>query len=220
MKSAVLERQLGRLDDALNTLQEAIAKYPSFDKLHIIRGQIFTSRGETVQARNAYAQGCKACPKSIPLWILSARLEEKAGVIIKARGLLEKARLFNPKNDELWAESIRIEERAGSTQQAKSVLARGESSLYRARSELTRSNARMPDLADSMGHGYLHGATTTTQRSIRRRAQEGGRAPRGHHRCGASVLGRTQDREDAAVDGECHQGGQRLGRRVGLVAQI
>jgi len=127
MKSAVLERQLGRLDDALNTLQEAIAKYPAFDKLHIIRGQIFTSRGETVQARSAYAQGCKACPKSIPLWILSARLEEKAGVIIKARGLLEKARLFNPKNDELWAESIRIEERAGSTQQAKSVLARGES---------------------------------------------------------------------------------------------
>ncbi len=127
MKSAVLERQLGKLDDALKTLQEAITKYPGFDKLHMIRGQILDSRGETVAARAAYAQGCKSCPKSIPLWILSARLEEKAGVIIKARGLLEKARLFNPKNDELWTESIRIEERSGSTQQAKSVLARGES---------------------------------------------------------------------------------------------
>ena len=194
MKSAVLERQLGRLDDALNTLQEAIAKYPAFDKLHMIRGQIYTSRGETVQARNAYAQGCKACPKSIPLWILSARLEEKAGVIIKARGLLERARLFNPKNDELWAESIRIEERAGSTQQAKSVLARGKSpgSRLKARAELTRSNARMPHLSHPVVHGHLHGAAAATKRTVRRRAQEGRRTPRGYHRCGAAVLGRTQ----------------------------
>ena len=121
----MLERQLGLIDQALETLEQAIRKYPAFDKLHMIRGQIYDSKGEIVKARNAYAQGCKSCPKSIPLWILSARLEEKAGVIIKARSLLEKARLYNPKNDELWTESIRIEERAGSAQQAKSVLARG-----------------------------------------------------------------------------------------------
>ncbi|KAK8864243.1 hypothetical protein IAR55_001489 [Kwoniella newhampshirensis] len=124
MKSAVLQRQLGQLEEALKTLERAIAKFPSFDKLHMVRGQIYESRKEVANARNAYAQGCKACPKSIPLWILSARLEEKAGVTIKARSLLEKARLYNAKNDELWAESVRIEERAGSTQQAKSLLAR------------------------------------------------------------------------------------------------
>ncbi|ORX36867.1 PRP1 splicing factor, N-terminal-domain-containing protein [Kockovaella imperatae] len=124
MKSAMLERQLGMLDAALDTLQQAISKYPGFDKLHMIRGQILESRGETSEARSAYAQGCKSCPKSIPLWILSARLEEKAGIVIKARSLLEKARLHNPKNDELWMESIKIEERSGSAQQAKSVLAR------------------------------------------------------------------------------------------------
>lgn len=116
------------LDEALQTLEQAIAKYPRFDKLHLIRGQIFDGRGETVNARNAYAQGCKSCPKSIPLWILSARLEEKAGVTIKARSLLEKARLYNPKNEELWAESIKIEDRAGGSAQAKSLLARGRSS--------------------------------------------------------------------------------------------
>ncbi|RSH81568.1 hypothetical protein EHS25_006190 [Saitozyma podzolica] len=124
MKSAVLERQLGLLDEALKTLEQAIAKFPNFDKLHMIRGQIYESRNEVPQARQAYAQGCKACSKSIPLWILSARLEEKAGVTIKARSLLERARLYNPKNDELWAESIKIEERAGGMQQAKSLLAR------------------------------------------------------------------------------------------------
>lgn len=126
MKSATLERQLGMLDEAPKTLEQAIAKYPSYDKLHMIRGQIFEGQGEIVSARNAYGQGCKACPKSIPLWQLSARLEEKAGVTIKARALLEKAKLYNPKNDELWAESIKMEERGGSTQQARAVLARGE----------------------------------------------------------------------------------------------
>lgn len=129
MKSAQLERQLGKLDEALKTLEEAIKKFPQFDKLHMIRGQIHDSRGETTAARQAYAQGCKLCPKSIPLWILSARLEIKADVVIKARGLLERARYFNPKNDELWTESIKIEEKASGPQQAKSLLARGKSLL-------------------------------------------------------------------------------------------
>ncbi|WVF71630.1 hypothetical protein IAT40_006438 [Kwoniella sp. CBS 6097] len=124
MKSAVLQRQLGQLDAALEILDQAIKKFSTFDKLHMIRGQIYESRKETAQARAAYAQGCRSCPKSIPLWILAARLEEKAGITIKARSLLENARMRNPKNDLLWAESVKIEERAGSTQQAKSVLAR------------------------------------------------------------------------------------------------
>ncbi|WVN88097.1 uncharacterized protein L203_103297 [Cryptococcus depauperatus CBS 7841] len=124
MKSAVLQRQLGKLDESLKTLDAAIAKFTSFGKLYMIRGQIYESLGEVSAARNVYAQGCRSCPKSTALWILSARLEVRAGVVIKARSLLEKARLHNPRNDELWVESIKIEERAGSTQQAKSVLAR------------------------------------------------------------------------------------------------
>lgn len=127
MKSAVLERQLGNLDAALTILDQAITKFPNFDKLHMVKGQIHSSLNNIPAARAAYAQGCKSCSKSIPLWILAARLEEKAGVTIKARSLLEKARLYNQKNDELWAESINIEERAGGTQQAKSLLARGKS---------------------------------------------------------------------------------------------
>lgn len=127
MKSAVLERQIGKLDEALKTLEDAIGRFPRFDKLHMIRGQILEQKGDVPGARAAYAQGTRSCPKSVPLWILSARLEEKAGVVIKARSLLEKARLHNLKNDELWTESIKIEERAGGAQQAKSLLARGES---------------------------------------------------------------------------------------------
>ena len=167
MKSAQLERQLGKLDEALKTLELAIKKYPQFDKLHMIRGQIYDSKGDIPAARTAYAQGCKSCPKSIPLWILSARLEVKAGVIIKARALLERARLHNPKNDELWTESIRIEETASGPQQAKSLLARGK--LHDPRSvkpgfeaDVPFSHARMPYLTFIMGDGHLDGEPSTT----------------------------------------------------------
>jgi predicted negative regulator of RcsB-dependent stress response len=128
MKSAVLERQQGNLDVALKTLDEGIAKFPTFDKLYMIKGQIFQDRGEVAQARETYAKAVKVCSKSVPLWILASRLEEKAGVVIKARSLLEKARLVNPKEAELWEESVRVEERSGSAAQARAVLARGASS--------------------------------------------------------------------------------------------
>lgn len=125
MKSAVLERQQGNLDQAMKTLDEGIAKFPNFDKLYMIKGQIFQCRDQNPQARETYAKAVKVCPTSIPLWILASRLEEKAGIAIKARSLLEKARLVNPKEAELWEESVRVEERAGSAAQARAVLARG-----------------------------------------------------------------------------------------------
>ncbi|CED82474.1 pre-mrna splicing factor prp1 [Phaffia rhodozyma] len=125
MKSAVLERQQGALDEALSTLGQGIEKFPTFDKLYMIKGQIYTATQQLPLARETYSKGVKACPNSIPLWLLSSRLEEHAGVVIKARSLLEKARLLNPKNPELWEESVRVEERAGSIAQSKVVLSRG-----------------------------------------------------------------------------------------------
>lgn len=213
MKSAVLQRQLGRLDDALSTLSTAIAKYPTFAKLHMIRGQILSSQNKIPEARAAFAQGCRSCPKSIPLWILSARLEEQAGVTIKARSLLEKGRLHNPKNDELWVESIQIEERAGGTQQAKSLLARGTSIHSMCRRQLqvgcyeaqagrqrhrgaaaeasvadNNSPTRMPHFPSHLVHGHLYGSPSTAQRPFGRCAQKGRRTPGRHYRRRASFL--------------------------------
>lgn len=129
MKSAVLERQSGSLDTALLTLEEGIAKFPSFDKLYMIKGQILESQSKNPQARETYAKGVKACPKSTALWILASRLEERAGIVIKARSLLEKARLLNPADPDLWEETVKVEERSGSTAQSRTMLARGESRL-------------------------------------------------------------------------------------------
>lgn len=111
-KSADFERRHGTVDEALKVANAGLAKHRTFDKLHMIKGQILESLNNVAGAREAYAAGTKACPDSIPLWILSSRLEERAGLAIKARAIMERARHLNPKKDELWAESCAIEERA------------------------------------------------------------------------------------------------------------
>ncbi|KAK0543071.1 U4/U6 x U5 tri-snRNP complex subunit Prp1 [Tilletia horrida] len=130
MKSAAFERNEGRLQASLALVNEALKKFPNSSKLHMMKGQLVEATvskdpGERIRAaREAFAQGVRACPASVPLWLLSSRLEERAGITIRARALLEKARSLNPKNDELWAESVGVEERAGSTAQAKALLNR------------------------------------------------------------------------------------------------
>ncbi|KAG9025206.1 Pre-mRNA-processing factor 6 [Tulasnella sp. UAMH 9824] len=125
MKSAVFERQQGRLQEALEMIEGGLKRFPKFAKLHMLKGQALTDADDIPGARAAYAAGVKACPKSVPLWILSSRLEERDNRAIKARALLEKARLVNPKDENLWAEAVEVEERAGATSQANAVLARG-----------------------------------------------------------------------------------------------
>lgn len=125
MKSAVLERQLKNTDKALTILSQAIEKYPKFDKLWMILGQIYDDdREQIAEARMAYNKGLKNCPKSIPLWQLASRLEEKAGLLIKARAILEKGRLLNPRVPELWCEAIRVENRAGNASMAKALISK------------------------------------------------------------------------------------------------
>lgn len=125
MKCAVFERQQGQHTQALETLTTALQKYPSFDKLHMIKAQIYEDLGQIAEARATYTKAVKACPKSVTLWTLASRLEERDNKAIKARSLLEKARLVNPKEELLWAEAVGVEERSTGVAQAKAVLARG-----------------------------------------------------------------------------------------------
>ncbi|KAI7853184.1 PRP1 splicing factor, N-terminal-domain-containing protein [Circinella umbellata] len=125
MKSAQLERQLKNYDGALGLLEEGLNKYPTFDKLWAIKGQIMDEAlNKTNEAREIYNKAVKNCPKSIILWILLAKLEEKLGMVTKARSTLEKARYTNPKTAELWVEGIRIEIRAKNTSAAKAMSAK------------------------------------------------------------------------------------------------
>ncbi|KAG0376876.1 hypothetical protein BGX24_007069 [Mortierella sp. AD032] len=124
MKSAVLERQLGKIPEALQLLDQGLVKYPTAERLWMIRGQILMDRGDNQKARENYIKARQNCPKSVPIAILASRLEEKAGLLTKARALLDKARLLNPKTPELWLESVRIELRGNNVNFAKTQMAK------------------------------------------------------------------------------------------------
>ncbi|TIA68703.1 hypothetical protein E3P91_03963 [Wallemia ichthyophaga] len=135
MKSAVFERQHGNSIEALKCVNEALTKFPTFDKLYMIKvglldgnvdggGDDNGSRSNNKEIRDTFAAALKKCPQSPTLWILSSRFEEKMGVIIRSRALLEKGRLINKNCDILWAEAIRVEERANAGNQAKGLLSK------------------------------------------------------------------------------------------------
>ncbi|KAI8976100.1 PRP1 splicing factor, N-terminal-domain-containing protein [Pilobolus umbonatus] len=124
MKSVMLERQMQDYDQCNKLLDEALEKFPTFDKLWMIKGQIEDSQGNTARAREIYNKAVKNCPKSVTLWILLALLEEKLGMITKARASLEKGRFINPKNAELWVQAIRIEQRNNNMSAAKALAAK------------------------------------------------------------------------------------------------
>ncbi|KAG2489786.1 hypothetical protein HYH03_011736 [Edaphochlamys debaryana] len=125
MKSAIVERELGEKGRERELLEEGIRRFPSFDKLHLMLGQLEQRCGNTDAARAAFRNGLARCPNSIPLWRSAARLEEEAGGnVARARALLDQARLKNPKNDELWLTAIRTEQRAGNEKAADTVLAK------------------------------------------------------------------------------------------------
>ncbi|KAF9330959.1 hypothetical protein BG006_006126 [Podila minutissima] len=124
IKSAVLERQLGKITEALQLLDQGLEKYPTADKLWMIKGQILVDRGDNQKARENFIKALKSCPKSVPLWILYARLEDKAGLLVKARSLLERGRIHNPKTPELWLESVRVELRGNNPQAGKILMSK------------------------------------------------------------------------------------------------
>ena len=128
MKSVRLYWCLNDLPAAKELLDEALKNYGDFAKLWMMKGQICSQQESNgfESAREAYLEGIKRCPTSIPLWLLLIQLETEHGQVIKARANLEKARLRNPMTPELWLASVRLEVTAGNAQQAKVILARGQ----------------------------------------------------------------------------------------------
>ena len=138
MKSAVLEREQGNTQEAIDLIETGIEKYPDYAKLYMIGGQIFgddqpTTKENLDKARMYFQRGIERLPSNSTLWILASRLEERSSEFdpslksagpMKARSLLELARIKNPKNPELWVESIRLERRGGNLSLAKTMMAK------------------------------------------------------------------------------------------------
>ena len=128
MKSALLEWQQGDLArerELLDVAQRggALARYPNFDKLWLMAGQMEEEENKVAAARERYSRGLARCQHSIPLWIAASRLEERTTSETKARSLLELGRMKNKQNGELWLEAVRLERRAGNAQLAATLMA-------------------------------------------------------------------------------------------------
>ena len=76
-------------------LEEGITKFPAFDKLYLMLGQLEERQGRPDAARAAYQAGLRRCLSSIPLWTSVARLEESLGALGRARALLEQVFLLS-----------------------------------------------------------------------------------------------------------------------------
>jgi pre-mRNA-processing factor 6 len=123
MKSAVLERQLGAFEVALDMCNQGLQTWPGSWKLHAVKGQIYESTGKLKEAQEALSLGTRAAPKSPVLYILLSRIQEKQGAIVKARSTLDRGRQQNPKNAELLCEAVRLERRQNNMNAAQKIMA-------------------------------------------------------------------------------------------------
>ena len=123
MKSAVLERQLGDFEAAIDIVNQGLQNWPGSWKLHAIKGQIYEQLSKLKEAQEALSIGTRAAPKSPMLYILLSRIQEKTGAVVKARSTLDRGRQQNPKNPDLLCEAVRLERRRGDIPAAQKVMA-------------------------------------------------------------------------------------------------
>jgi len=71
-------------------LEQGIKKFPTFDKLYLMRGQLEERLGNKDAAKAAYQGGLRRCIHSTPLWTSLARLEENSKNLSRARAFLEQ----------------------------------------------------------------------------------------------------------------------------------
>ncbi|KAM7271925.1 hypothetical protein ACFE04_031139 [Oxalis oulophora] len=124
MKSAIVERELGNVEEERKFLNEGLKRFPSFFKLWLMLGQLEERLGQLEKAKEAYDSGLKHCPHCIPVWLSLANLEEKTSGLSKARAILTMARKKNPQNPELWLAAVRAESRHGNKKESDILMAK------------------------------------------------------------------------------------------------
>ncbi|CAJ1956560.1 unnamed protein product [Sphenostylis stenocarpa] len=138
MKSAIVERELGNIEEERRLLDEGLKQFPSFFKLWLMLGQLEEQLAENAkrldqsekrldhlkEAKKVYESGLKNCPNCVPLWLSLANLEEEMNGLSKARAVLTMARKKNPQNPELWLAAVRAELKHGYKKEADILMAK------------------------------------------------------------------------------------------------
>ncbi|XP_028804943.1 protein STABILIZED1 [Neltuma alba] len=138
MKSAIVERELGNIDEERRLLDEGLKLFPSFFKLWLMLGQLEERLAQDSkqhdkheeqlehlkEAKKVFESGLKNCPNCIPLWLSLAKLEEEMNGLSKARAVLTMARKKNPQNPDLWLAAVRAELKHGNKKEADILMAK------------------------------------------------------------------------------------------------
>ncbi|KAJ2512831.1 U4/U6 x U5 tri-snRNP complex subunit Prp1 [Coemansia sp. RSA 1939] len=142
MKSAVLLRQLGRLDEALDIAKQGLRAFGTSAKLWLIQSQLEVQLGRAADARQTLSRALKSCPTSVDLWISAARLESSATHFnqpTRARAILERSRVYVPRNPRLWLEAVCLECDSPDANAGAEQMAAARSLLARALQECPKS---------------------------------------------------------------------------------
>ncbi|KAH0933548.1 hypothetical protein HID58_010665 [Brassica napus] len=124
MKSAIVERELGNVEEERRLLGEGLKQFPTFSKLWLMLVQLEERFNNLEHARKAYESGLKHCPNCIPLWLSYANLEKRVNELNKAREILITARKKNPYVAELWLAAVRVELRHDNRGEAENLMSK------------------------------------------------------------------------------------------------
>ncbi|CAI5976632.1 unnamed protein product [Closterium sp. NIES-65] len=125
MKSAILEREVGDVEEEKFLLESGLRLFPRFHKLWLMLGQLEARQGRTGAAREIFQCGLKNCPGSIFLWLCAAKLEEDLDrKVDKARNWFGRAVTLAPEVGDFWAQLWRFEKAHGSEEQRGEVVRR------------------------------------------------------------------------------------------------
>ncbi|EGC29393.1 hypothetical protein DICPUDRAFT_51299 [Dictyostelium purpureum] len=127
MKSALLERELGKDSESEGTLiQDALVKYPSSFKLWLMKAQLEERLKKDIETiRQTYKNATVKCPKNSSVWIEASRFEARNQNFNRARALLEQAKLKNPTDEDIILELVRFEASLDNKKQALTILSAG-----------------------------------------------------------------------------------------------
>ncbi|KAG2297478.1 hypothetical protein Bca4012_003282 [Brassica carinata] len=124
MKSAIVERELGNVEEERRLIDEGLKQFPTFFKFWLILVQLEERFNNLEQAKKACESGLKHCPNCIPLWVSYANLEERVNELNKAREILITARKKNPYVADLWLAAVRVELRHDNRGEAENLLSK------------------------------------------------------------------------------------------------
>lgn len=117
-------RQLGSIDEALDSIEEGLTRFPSCYKLYMQKAQILEEGGDLLSARSILSLGTKSVPESVELWIYLSEIDFKLGNGTRARATLDLGLLKNPKSDKLWVPKLELEKKLNNTDQVKVMLSK------------------------------------------------------------------------------------------------